>query len=68
MKTLNKLFGAALVASLLFSCNDDFLETEPTEFISSDQIGDLSEQNPELQAANIKGIYALMYQKGTGEL
>ncbi|PJX21864.1 RagB/SusD family nutrient uptake outer membrane protein [Psychroflexus sp. S27] len=66
MKTLNKLFGAALVASLLFSCNDDFLETEPTEFISSDQIGDLSEQNPELQAANIKGIYALMYQRGTG--
>lgn len=66
MKTLNKLFGAALVASLLFSCNDDFLETEPTEFISSDQIGDLSEQNPELQAANIKGIYALMYQNGTG--
>lgn len=66
MKTLNKLFGAALVASLLFSCNDEFLETEPTEFVSSSQIGDYSEINPELQAANIKGMYALMYQNGTG--
>lgn len=66
MKTLNKIFGAALVTSLLFSCNDDFLETEPTEFVSSSQISDYSDVNPDLQAANIKGIYTMMVDTGTG--
>lgn len=66
MKTINKLFGAALLTTLLFSCNDEFLETEPTEVISSSQIGELSEVDPGLQAANIKGLYTLMYETGTG--
>lgn len=66
MKTLNKLFGAALVTSLLFSCNDDFLEAEPTEFVSSSQITEYSDINPELQAASIRGMYTLMYKTGTG--
>lgn len=66
MKTLNKIFGAALIGSMLFSCSDDFLETEPTEFITSKQIGEYSDVNPALQASNINGLYTLMFDKETG--
>ena len=55
------------IAALAFtSCSDEFLETEPTEFVSATQIAEYSETNPDLQAANISGIYSLMYQTGTG--
>ncbi|MDT0689432.1 RagB/SusD family nutrient uptake outer membrane protein [Salegentibacter sp. F188] len=55
------------IASLAFTgCSEEFLETEPTEFVSSRQIADYSDKNPGLQAANISGIYALMYNTGTG--
>ncbi len=66
MKTLNKIFGLAVISSLLFSCGDEFLETEPTEFVSARQIADYSEENPGLQGANVAGMYALMYETGTG--
>ena len=55
------------IAGVMFtSCSEDFLETEPTEFVSASQIAEYSEKNPGLQAANISGIYSLMYQTGTG--
>ena len=56
----------AIAALALTSCSDEFLETEPTEFVSASQIAEYSERNPDLQAANISGIYSLMYQTGTG--
>ena len=55
--------GALLLAS---GCSEDFLETEPTEFISSEQIQEATEKNPELQEANIAGLYATMIATGTG--
>ena len=65
MKIKNYLMYA--IAALAFtSCSDEFLETEPTEFVSATQIAEYSETNPDLQAANISGIYSLMYQTGTG--
>ena len=65
MKIKNFLMYA--IAALAFtSCSDEFLETEPTEFVSATQIAEYSETNPDLQAANISGIYSLMYQTGTG--
>ena len=65
MKIKNYLMYA--IAGVMFtSCSDEFLETEPTEFVSASQIAEYSEKNPGLQAANISGIYSLMYQTGTG--
>ncbi|MDT0645726.1 RagB/SusD family nutrient uptake outer membrane protein [Zunongwangia sp. F260] len=62
-----KYYLGIAIASLAFTgCSEDFLETEPTEFVSSRQIAEFSEKNPELQAANISGIYALMYNTETG--
>lgn len=58
--------GIALAAMVFGSCSKDFLETEPSQFVSSSQLEDYSEKNPALQAGNIAGIYALMYETGTG--
>lgn len=51
---------------MLTGCSKDFLETQPTEFASADQIKQASEKNPGLQTANIAGLYTTMYQTGTG--
>lgn len=62
-----KVYSAILAAALVFTgCSKEFLETEPTDVISSDQIADASEINPDLQAANIGGIYSTMYAAASG--
>ena len=67
MKTnIKKYFMYAIASVMLTGCSEEFLETEPTEFVSASQIAEYSEKNPGLQAANISGIYSLMYQTGTG--
>lgn len=68
MKMKSKLLLSLAAGATLFAtgCSDDFLETEPTEFISSEQIQDATEKNPELQEANISGLYATMITTGSG--
>jgi hypothetical protein len=64
----NKLF-LSLVTSLLFvtvGCNDEFLETEPTQFITQEQLGDAAVNNPDLIRGTVSGIYTLMFETGTG--
>ena len=53
-------------ALTLTGCSEEFLETEPTEFASAEQIAEASEVNPGLQNANIAGLYSTMYLTGTG--
>ncbi|MDA3878791.1 MAG: RagB/SusD family nutrient uptake outer membrane protein [Prolixibacteraceae bacterium] len=60
-----KYFLLAIVVGLA-ACSDDFLETEPTEFISTDRMAEMSDQNPEIFNGTIRGLYTLMYQTGTG--
>jgi hypothetical protein len=65
MKTVYKfLFAAVLMGTV--SCKEEFLQTEPTEFISANQIAEASALNPGLQSANVSGIYATMYGAGSG--
>lgn len=54
------------LVGILPACSDEFLETEPSEFISANRIAEISEINPELQISNLQGIYANMYLTGTG--
>ncbi len=51
---------------LLVGCQEEFLETFPTEQISAEQIQAASELNPGLQSANVAGIYATMYTAYAG--
>ncbi len=63
----SKILIAAFTGALLFaSCEDDFLDTVPTEFISSDQIDEATKLNPGIQEGNIRGLYAGMLSTGTG--
>ena len=64
----NRIFKS-LFASLLFvtvGCNDEFLETEPTAFITQEQLAAASVNNPDLLRGTISGIYSLMFETGTG--
>ena len=65
MKNIFKL-TALLTATLLVSCQEEFLETFPTEQISSEQISEASRLNPGLQSASVAGIYATMYTAYAG--
>ena len=63
----NKLF-LSLVASLLFvtvGCDKEFLETEPTAFITQEQLAAASVNNPDLIRGTVSGIYSLMFETGT---
>ena len=59
---------SAFVGSLfvLSSCSTDFLEIQPTEFITDKQLAEAGETNPELLAGTVSGIYTLMINTGTG--
>ncbi|NKI26216.1 RagB/SusD family nutrient uptake outer membrane protein [Arenibacter sp. 6A1] len=63
----SKLYISILATSLLtLGCSDDYLETKPTEFISSDQIIDASDLNSDIRKASLRGIYATMFKTGSG--
>jgi starch-binding outer membrane protein, SusD/RagB family len=66
MNIRSKILTIAALTLVFAGCDEEFLETEPTQFISSEQIARESQINPALQAANISGIYATMYNTGTG--
>jgi hypothetical protein len=64
----NKLL-LSLVTSFLFmtvGCSDEFLETEPTEFITQEQYAEAAINNPALIRGTITGIYSMMFETGTG--
>lgn len=60
---LSTIFTGTL---LLASCSDDFLETEPTEFITSDQLEYASSNNPNVIRGTVSGIYTMMFEPKTG--
>ncbi|QEC52952.1 SusD-like starch-binding protein associating with outer membrane [Anseongella ginsenosidimutans] len=67
MKAYIKHFIPVIASAMLVAgCGKDFLETEPTEFISAQQIKDATEKNPDIQAGSIAGLYSTMYTPGTG--
>jgi hypothetical protein len=65
-KYIIRLAYIAALVGILPACSDEFLETEPSEFISANRVAEISEINPELQISNLQGIYANMYLTGTG--
>ncbi|GGZ39529.1 hypothetical protein GCM10007049_36020 [Echinicola pacifica] len=61
MKLKNIIYTSA-VALVAFGCSEDFLETQPTEQISTDRVEEISVINPSLQLSVLKGVYSTMYQ------
>ena len=67
MKKLFKLtFVTAALLLTFSSCEKDYLEKDPSEFITTEQIADAASRNPDVIAGTMTGIYALMFETGTG--
>ena len=66
---MKKIFLFSFTAALLLStvgCNKDFLNVEPTQFLTEQQVQRAAEHNPDVIAGSLSGIYTLMFQTGTG--
>lgn len=66
MKNIFKTSLIAFSVAALVSCGDDYLEEEPSEFLTIDQVAEAAETNPDVIAGTMNGIYALTVQTGTG--
>jgi hypothetical protein len=66
MKKLFKLTFVTAGLLFVFSCAEDFLVKEPTQFITTSQIGEAASKNPDVIAGTMTGIYKLMVETGTG--
>jgi len=64
-KYINITFSlVALIA--LSSCSEDFITVYPNEFVSVEKIEESAENDPELIAGQLNGIYTTMITTGTG--
>lgn len=66
MKNIKSYIIIFTVAILAIGCSDEYFETRPSDFISGSDIEKESELRPELQIANLKGLYTLMFNTYTG--
>lgn len=65
MKHLNLIL--IFVATLILGgCNDDYLDAEPTEEVSSGTVEDIVKIKPEALNSLLSGIYTTMYTTGSG--
>lgn len=66
MKKTIKITSILAALILIYSCSEDYLVKEPSEFITTDQIADAASKNPDVVRGLMKGIYSLMFEFGTG--
>ena len=57
---------AIAVSAMSAGCKKDFLETQPTEFVSAEQLAAASRQDSKLLNGNLAGLYTTMYTPGGG--
>lgn len=64
----SKLIIACIIggSAILTGCKKDFLDAQPSQFISADQLIEASELDPNLLNGNIGGLYTTMYTPGVG--
>jgi len=53
-------------SALLTGCKKSFLETQPTEFITPDQLANSARQDPKVLNGLISGLYTTMFSTGVG--
>ncbi|MDQ6815648.1 MAG: RagB/SusD family nutrient uptake outer membrane protein, partial [Bacteroidota bacterium] len=54
--------GSAMVTG----CKKDFLQTEPTQFLTQDQLANAAKTDPKVSTGLLNGLYVNMYNPGTG--
>ncbi|MCC7523825.1 MAG: RagB/SusD family nutrient uptake outer membrane protein [Chitinophagaceae bacterium] len=60
--TLFSIAGMLLASG----CKKDYLNTEPTEFVTPEQLGEAAKQDPALLDGSIAGLYTTMFTDGVG--
>jgi hypothetical protein len=63
-KLIYSLFAAILMMS--YGCGDDFLDVQPTQFLTDQQVSDAAQTNPAIVQGGINGLYTQMFITGTG--
>lgn len=66
MKNILKITGVAASLLLGVSCSDDFLDKQPSEFLTTQQVGEAAEINPDVTVGTMNGIYSQTFETGTG--
>lgn len=66
MKNLLKLTGVAAILLFGVSCSEDYLEKEPSQFLTADQVEKAANTNPAVLEGTLAGIYSLMFESGSG--
>lgn len=55
--------GVAIIST---GCKKDFLETQPTAFVTAESLAAAAKQDPKLLNGSIAGLYSTMYNSGGG--
>lgn len=66
MKNILKITAMATVLLSAGSCSEEFLEKQPSQFLTADQVGDAASRNPDVVAGTLTGIYQLTIDAFTG--
>lgn len=66
MKNLLKITGIAAILLSGVSCSEEFLEKEPSQFLTADQVEDAAAVNEDVLAGTLAGIYSLQFDAGSG--
>lgn len=66
MKSKILIYALPIAMIMASGCKKSFLDSEPSERLSSEQIKAAAAQDPSLLNGNIAGLYSTMYNTGTG--
>ncbi|MBZ9731409.1 RagB/SusD family nutrient uptake outer membrane protein [Salegentibacter sp. JZCK2] len=66
MKNLLKLTLLSSALLIVVGCSEDYLEKEPSEFLTQAQVSKAAENNPDVLAGTLAGIYSLQFESGSG--
>lgn len=66
MKSLLKITGIAAILLSGVGCSEEFLDEQPSEFLTTGQIAEAAEKNPAVVRGTMTGIYSLTIETGTG--
>ena len=53
-------------SALLTGCKKDFLNTEPSQFLTPEQLAGAVAQDPKVATGTLNGLYVTMYTPGVG--
>src|SRR5690606_18995553 len=66
MKNILKITGVASLLLFGVGCSEDYLDKKPSQFLTTDQVGEAAEKNTAVTRGTLTGIYSQMIESGTG--